>query len=509
MAMRKSVLLAFLSLPILLVIGLVVFVLRTPVSEKHLSPPVGAGAGHTGGANAIGQWAAERNKPQSRAATTHGLTLASYSHQPATQPAAQPPATQPKFVQPEAYEHGFILVVEDKSGLANKDDPIYMAGTFNNWNAGDIRYQLEPQSDIRWRFTFPKLEEGKTLSFKFTRGSWDKSEISSDDADTTNRTLEPVDVSGLSPGEPIKIQMVVEKWADQRGPARPSVRKDGGLYPYRTIPVEGDLRRLQVTGGAATAAGQVRDLLVWLPPGYDAPENASRSYPVLFMHDGQNIFEKHPQIPAEWQMDETLTRLIKSKSIEPIIVVGIPHSGIGRISEYLPVSPIPNVKADGDTHVKWLISEVLPRVQAAFRVRTDPAHVGIGGSSLGAIIALHAATLHPEAFGLVLAESLPLRTGDKAVWEQWLGGMKSWPTRIFMGMGGREGLSGEKTLPANEENPYVVAVKAFDQRLSSAGVSTASRKLVIDPAAEHNEQAWAKRLPEALEFLFPPEAASK
>lgn len=495
--MRKSALIAFLAVPIVLVIALVIYVLATPVAEKHLSPPVGAGAGDAGGANAIGQWQAERSKPQSRAESTPRIVSTRFSSGSADLAEAQP-----RMVQPESYEHGFILIVEDKAKLANQDDPIFIAGPFNNWNAGDIKYQLEPQSDMRWRFEFPKLEGGQTIEFKFTRGAWDKCEITADDADTTNRTLAPVDVSGLKPGEPIKIEMSVEKWADQRGGAKPQARQGGKLDPYRVIEVAGELRRLQVVGGAG-AAGVVRDLLVWLPPGYDSPANASRTYPVLFMHDGQNLFEKHAQVPAEWGMDEVLTQLITSNKMEPIIVVGIPHTGAGRISEYLPVSPLANVQARGDEHVQWLMSEVLPRTRRAFRVRTEPEHVGIGGSSLGAVIALHAASQHPETFGLVLAESLPLRTGDKAVWEGWIGGIKNWPQRIFMGMGGREGMSGDRQPPAGEENQYVVAVKALDARLASAGVGQDNRKLVIDPAAEHNEQAWRTRLPQALTFLFP------
>lgn len=496
--MRKSALVVFLAIPIVLVLALVAYVLVTPVSEKHLSPPVGAGAGDAGGADAVGKWAAEESKTQSRADVSPRIVSARFDAGP-----KDISESQPRMVQPESYEHGFILIVEDKAKLASQDDPVFIAGPFNNWNAGDVKYQLEPQSDMRWRIEFPKLEGGQTIEFKFTRGAWDKCEITADDADTTNRTLAPVDVSALKPGEPIKIEMSVEKWADQRGGAKPQARQGGKLDPYRVIEVSGTLRRLQVVGGAGTAHGTVRDLLVWLPPGYDAPANASRTYPVLFMHDGQNLFEKHGQVPAEWGMDEVLTDLITSNKMEPIIVVGIPHSGAGRIAEYLPASPLPNVQARGDEHVQWLMSEVLPRTRRAFRVRTEPGQVGIGGSSLGAVIALHAASLHPDTFGLVLAESLPLRTGDKAVWENWIGGIKNWPQRIFMGMGGREGISGDRQAAAGEENQYVAAVKALDARLGSAGVSEANRKLVIEAGAEHNEQAWRSRLPAALTFLFP------
>lgn len=474
--MKKVLLTVFLLSPIFLIAGLMYSFARSvdkgsPMAEARA---LGAGAGDTGGANALGEWLSGRRAN----------------------------AAQPRMVQPETLEGGVILIVQDKSQMGSKDSPIYIAGTFNNWNPGDDKFKLEPQSDMRWRVRLPMSPDGAPYEFKFTRGSWDEVELAADLADVTNRRLPMIDAASVKPGEPPKIELVIEKFADQRPQAAPKART---LDPYRAIGATGDVRRLQVQGGAATAAGNVRDLIVWLPPGYDLPENATRRYPVLYMHDGQNLFETHPLAPGEWKADETAGALIASGKIEPIIIVGIPHSGAGRISEYLPESPLPNVVAEGDRHVEWLLREVKPRVERAFRVDTRAERTAIGGSSLGAVIALHAAARHPEAFGIVLAESLPLRTGDASAWERWLGSIQHWPKRIFLGMGGREGVGADRATPAGEDNPYVVAVKALDQRLAAAGVGLDRRKLMIVPDAEHTESAWAARFPEALAFLFPAE----
>jgi predicted alpha/beta superfamily hydrolase len=146
------------------------------------------------------------------------------------------------------------------------------------------------------------------------------------------------------------------------------------------------------------------------------------------------------------------------------------------------------------------MSTVMPRVERAFRVAKGPENTGIGGSSLGAVISMYAAARHPDTFGIVLAESLPLRTGSSAAWDEFIAGIKTWPNRIFLGMGGNE--TGSSNTARNQA--YVDAVKALDEKLKAAGLGPDRRVLVIDPTAEHTEAAWAKRLPQALAFLFPP-----
>jgi predicted alpha/beta superfamily hydrolase len=260
------------------------------------------------------------------------------------------------------------------------------------------------------------------------------------------------------------------------------------------------VRRLQVQGGAGTSKGQVRDLLVWLPPGYDDDANAGVRYPVLYMHDGQNLFEKLPTVPGEWRADETATELIQSRKVRPMIIVGVPHSGAGRMSEYLPVAALDGVEPQGEAHVRWLLTEVMPRVERTFRVAAGPENTGVGGSSLGAAIGLYAATQHPEVFGKALLESLPLRSGRGIAWDDLLGSVRAWPGRTYLGMGGNE--TGPEADKDARNQEYVDAVKALQGRISTSKGSE-SVMLMIDQDAVHNEEAWAARFPKALEYLFP------
>lgn len=499
---RQNILLSVWLLLPLAIIGLLMWAIVLSLSNPPSKlPPVGAGAGDTGGANGIGQALAGRPTT-----THHGVTTEDGANEtPSIAPAVIPdqPESTASPVQPETLSQGYVLIVEDKSGKAKPDSPIFVAGSFNNWNPGDPAFRLEPQSDMRWRIVMQPSADGKPIEFKFTRGTWELEELRSDMSKPANRTLEKVDVSKLATGEQPKIELVVSHWGDER----PEYAVQQGSDPYRSIPVKGDVRRLEVRGGAGSANSLSRELIVWLPPGYNDPANADRSYPVLYMHDGQQMFEKLPSVPGEWMADETATTLIERKLMQPIIIVGVPHSGAGRVEEYLPVNAIDGVTPRGSEHVQWMVSEVMPRIERTFRIKTGPEFTGVGGSSLGAAISLYAATSRPETFGLVLAESLPLRTGKASEWNAYLDSVKTWPNRIYLGMGGSE--TGKDPARAAQNKGYVDAVRSLEQRLTAAGLGADRRLLLIDDDATHTEDAWAARLPSALRFLFPLPAEEK
>lgn len=406
--------------------------------------------------------------------------------------AASTPATASPVAQPVAAEslaQGFVLVVQDKTGLAKADSPIYLASNAGGWNPGLPAMKLSGRSDGRWQIIVPRPAEGTKLEFKFTRGSWETVETASDGSDLPNRTLAPVDTSKLKPGEPPLIELTVATWADQRPGAQKS------LDPYRTIQATGTVRRVQVVGGGLPK-GEVRDLPVWLPPGYDDRANAQRTYQVLYLMDGQNIFEQLPGVPAEWRADETAADLIAKGQIEPLIIVGIPHAGQSRTPEYLPLQSFQGATTYGEPFVQWLLREVMPRIERGLRVKSGPDNTAIGGASLGGLISLYAATTHPDRFGMVLAESPSLVIGQGEAWKDLFGSVKQWPARIYLGMGDHE------VPDAAVRARLVAAVQALDATIKAAGIPDAHRMLVIEAGAVHDENAWARRLPAAMKFLF-------
>ncbi len=241
-----------------------------------------------------------------------------------------------------------------------------------------------------------------------------------------------------------------------------------------------------------------RFLRVWLPSGYDAAENAGRQYPVLYLNDGQNLFEGATAFNGvEWQVDETGDRLIREGVVPPMIFVGMDNTGRERIREYMPhrsLNPM-MLRAHGTRYPAFLFKEVMPFVASHYRVASEPENTGLGGSSLGALIALYAVAVRPGVIGRLLLESPSLWASNRQLIRQ-SRGVKRWPERIFLATGTAE--AGRK----DKDQSVVDDVRELAGIMRRAGLDDARLKLVIEDGATHNEAAWARRFPEALTFLF-------
>ena len=218
------------------------------------------------------------------------------------------------------------------------------------------------------------------------------------------------------------------------------------------------------------------------------------------MFDGQNLFEHLPGLPGEWNADETATRLIESGKIEPLIIVGIPHGGEHRLEEYLPFGSYRGVKGQGEQTMRWVMREVMPKVERAFRVKTDRESTGIGGASLGGAMALYASTTYSDRFGKAIIESLPMMADEGESASKYIEHAKHWPDRVFMGMGGHE-VSNDPSDDARNRQ-YQAWAKRVDGMIAKHGVPSSHRKLMIQPDASHNENAWSDRFDDALLFLY-------
>lgn len=404
---------------------------------------------------------------------------------------------KPEMVRPESLPQGFVLVVNDEAREADKENPIYLASSINGWNPSDPEMKLSGRSDTRWQIVIDRDLQGVGVQFKFTMGGWDREELDGEGNAIQNRSLPLVDKSVLAAGEKPVIELSVKEWRVPVSLAE-QVRQSG---MYRKLEVTGDVRRIEVRGGSGGAESVTRDLLVWLPPGYDAPQNRDRRYPVLYMCDGQNIFEQLAGVPGEWHADETATQLIERGTIEPLIIVGMPNSGAYRIREYLPFDSLPGVEPDGAAFVDWMLREVKPRIDRVFRTAQDSDETVIGGASLGGAIALYASTSHPDVFGGAIIESLPLLTDDGKAVREHLDGVRDWPSRVYIGMGGRE-VSADNSDKARNA-AYRDWAGEIDGIFRKNGLGQSKRMLLIEPEAHHNEPAWAERFGRALEFMFP------
>src|SRR6476646_957175 len=183
-----------------------------------------------------------------------------------------------------------------------------------------------------------------------------------------------------------------------------------------------------------------RLLRVWLPPGYSAPENQDRHYPVLYLNDGQNLFDPATAyIGVDWQADEAADRLIREGRIPPLIIVGIDNAQKERPREYLPYRSFhpPIMRPQGKRYPDFLLKEVMPFVYQRYRIARGPENTGLGGSSLGAIISLYTVLDRPGIFGRLLLESPSLFISNRQLLKL-SRAFRQWPERIFIGIGTKE-----------------------------------------------------------------------
>jgi predicted alpha/beta superfamily hydrolase len=269
--------------------------------------------------------------------------------------------------------------------------------------------------------------------------------------------------------------------------------------------VEGDLRLVPFN---SATFGNTRTLRVLVPPGYDAAGNRKRRYPVLYLNDGQNLFDPASSTftGREWRVDETVRELTAGRRIPPLVVVGIDHGGRReRFREYFPwvdtfLSP-PEPDPQGARYPAFLVDEVLPFVEARFRVSRDPEQRGIGGSSAGGLAAINAVIVRPGVFGRLLVESPSIYVDDAHILKT-AAGVTNWPDRIFLGAGTLEGPS-RPCAPDDAAEPEVVAdLRRFADLLRRAGVAGTRVRMIVTPCGTHDEDAWARRLPDALAFLY-------
>jgi predicted alpha/beta superfamily hydrolase len=241
-----------------------------------------------------------------------------------------------------------------------------------------------------------------------------------------------------------------------------------------------------------------RQLRVWLPPGYSRPENRERRYPVLYLNDGQNLFDPATAyIGVDWQAGATAARLIGEGQIPPLIVIGIDNAQNDRAKEYLPYRSLhpPVLRPQGHRYPDFLLHEVMPFVLYRYRVATGAENTGLGGSSLGAVISLYTAIERPGVFGRLLLESPSLYISNRRLLKS-SRAFRTWPARIFMAMGTRE------TGNEDRDRQVVEDVLELERLLRRAGLGEDRVRLTIEEGSIHSEKEWARRFPDALTFLF-------
>jgi predicted alpha/beta superfamily hydrolase len=249
-----------------------------------------------------------------------------------------------------------------------------------------------------------------------------------------------------------------------------------------------------------------RDVDVWLPPSYGS--DPQRRYPVLYMHDGQNLFDPALSYTgADWDIDGAMTRLIEAGGVREAIVVGVWNTPL-RFAEYMPKEPvrIETVSSGvegrligrtedirSDEYLRFLVEELKPFIETQYRTRPGRDHTFVMGSSMGGLISLYAAAQYPEVFGGVGAVSTHWPACDGCVID-WLGAHLPDPKthRLYFD-------HGTATLDAL----YPPFQARMDEQLRERGYVEGQNAMTRRfEGAEHNEAAWRARVEIPLRFLL-------
>ncbi|HJU88456.1 MAG TPA: alpha/beta hydrolase-fold protein [Gemmatimonadaceae bacterium] len=235
------------------------------------------------------------------------------------------------------------------------------------------------------------------------------------------------------------------------------------------------------------------DIIVYLPPGYDAePE---RRYPVLYLHDGQNLFDASTAFSTEWGVDETAEGLISTGELQPLIIVGIYNAGAYRIDEYTPTRDRAK-RAGGKAKLygRMLVEELKPFIDSEYRTRADAANTGLGGSSLGGLVSLYLGLLYSGIFWKLAILSPSVWWDNRFIVRRVRALSTKPPSRIWLSTGTAEG-DGVVDAARRVRDALLAKGWQLDRDLAYREIE----------GGRHHETAWGEVMGEVLKFLFPKE----
>jgi len=252
----------------------------------------------------------------------------------------------------------------------HKEDTLYIAGSFNNWNPSLPLYRFLKDDKGKEFIELKGLPSGIT-EFKITRGGWHRTESTATGGSITNRILNFKNDT--------TVAISIAGWIDDF-PSRPPVTtKSKNVFLLDTAFHIPELKRS-------------RRIWIYLPESY---ATGQKRYPVIYMQDGQNLFDVLTAPYGEWGVDEMMDSVRSGKQC---IIVGIDHGGDTRLTEYNPY-PSRFGKGEGDAYVDFMVQHLKPYIDSVFRTRPQREFTMVAGSSMGGLISFYAATKYPQVFG--------------------------------------------------------------------------------------------------------------
>lgn len=355
-----------------------------------------------------------------------------------------------------------VTVQLQSTPIKHINDAAYIAGSFNNWNPADEAYKLKQNNSLVF-----KLMEG-TYEFKVTRGSWGKVECTDKGADIANRSIRLTSDT--------VILLSITGWKDD--------------FFHEKAHTKSERVQLFSEDFEMPLLGKKRHIWVYLPPGYD--DNGKR-FPVMYMQDGQNVFDEYTAPFGEWGVDECLDSLI-AEGKPGCIVVAIETGGLDRMSEYNPYLFTYRGQKDtitfspkADEYLVDIIKTLKPSIDKKYRTLHSSEHTIITGSSMGGVLAYYAAIKYPGVFGKagIFSPAFWTASGIDSLTNAHAQKLTG---KYFFYMGGKEG-------DTDLDNMKRICTKAGEN-------SAAMIYMVVDPEGEHKEKYWRQWFPEFYNWII-------
>lgn len=337
---------------------------------------------------------------------------------------------------------------------------IYIAGTMNNWNPGNADFKLVADSLGHYIITFTPTVGA--VKFKFTQGSWATVEGTSQGGFVPDRTIN-------YNGQPMTVELSIAGWEGAGNVTSTASPQVSILSESFEIPQLNRKRRIWI----------------YLPKDY---QNSEKKYPVLYMHDGQNLFDRATSFSGEWGVDESLDSMNLAGDYG-CIVVGIDNGGANRLNEYSPWVNSQYGGGQGDEYVEFLVETLKPYIDINYRTLSDSDNTGIMGGSMGGLISMYAGIRYPEVFGRVGAFSSSYWFSDQSYAQVNDTGVK--PTSYFYLIAGSQ-----------EGGNQVKDMNEMVETLKARGAEDANVFSQAHADGKHSEWYWEREFPKAYKWLF-------
>ncbi|PZU83868.1 MAG: alpha-dextran endo-1,6-alpha-glucosidase [Chryseobacterium sp.] len=345
-----------------------------------------------------------------------------------------------------------------------KNAELFLASGINGWKPNDSQFKFEKKTDGFYSLTIP--EQNNPFEYKITLGNWDFSETDENGNPISNYVFD----NKINTDKIINIE--IDGWS------KPKEKKHTTTSNVKTLSENFKIPQLKTT----------RKIWIYLPPDYNS---SNKKYPVIYMHDGQNLFDEFTSFSGEWSVDETLNELYKETG-QSAIVVGIDNGGEKRLAEYSPWNNDKyKTKGEGDLYVDFLVKTLKPYIDKTYRTRKQSSKTLIMGSSMGGLISLYASVKYPNIFGNAGIFSPAFWFVSKNL-NQYLNLNKNnLKNSKFYFVAGK-----------NEDETMVPEISSVQSKLLKEYVPKENIVIKIDEDGTHSENYWKRELKQAVAWLL-------